>query len=123
MPTERRKILLTKLRKVISNISPPEIICTLVIRTYTAAKNLLKSARKDAEKEKKVVDQAMKKAQERFTADIKASEKASEKKVAMISKERDAAMNATLKERNLHADKASKEKAEKGNHLLKFSTT
>ena len=97
-----------------------------MIRTDTEAQNLLKSAKKDAEREKKVVEsmanQAMKKAQERFSADIKASEKASEKKVAMISKERDAAINATVKERQLHAGKASKEKAEKGNRILNFST-
>ena len=69
---------------------------------------MLKSARKDAEKEKKAMEsmsnQAMKKAQEKYTADIKAGEK----KIAMMSKERE-------KERSLQAGKASKEKAEKGN--------
>jgi hypothetical protein len=43
------------------------------------AQKMLKSARKDAEKEKKAVEsmsnQAMKKAQEKYTPDIKAGEK------------------------------------------------
>ena len=78
------------------------------MRTHTVAQEILKSARKDAEKEKKAVElmtnQAMKKAQEKYSADIKAGEK----KFAMMSKERE-------KERSLQAGKASKDKAEKGN--------
>jgi len=44
---------------------PQRIICTLLMRTHTVAQEILKSARKDAEKEKKAVEvmtnQAMKK--------------------------------------------------------------